>query len=76
MTDEILSTRELEFFIASWRLIPSTGGVFEVTVNGELVFSKKALGRHAEPGEARAAIVAKLEAIRPPEIMYVPDEED
>jgi selenoprotein W-related protein len=66
----------LEFFIASWRLIPSSGGVFDVTVNGELVFSKKALGRHAEPGEVRAAITAKLDAIRPPGIVYVPDEED
>jgi hypothetical protein len=25
--------------------------VFEVTVNGQLVFSKKAIGRHAQPGE-------------------------
>jgi selenoprotein W-related protein len=25
--------------------------VFEVTVDGKLVFSKKALGRHAETGE-------------------------
>jgi len=25
--------------------------VFEVTVDGRLVFSKKTLGRHAEPGE-------------------------
>jgi selenoprotein W-related protein len=33
------------------RLIPSSGGVFEVTVDGELVFSKKASRRHAEPGE-------------------------
>lgn len=33
------------------RLIQSAGGVFEVTVNGTLVFSKKALRRHAEPGE-------------------------
>ena len=32
-------------------MLPSSGGVFEVTVDGELVFSKKALGRHAEPGE-------------------------
>lgn len=29
----------------------SSGGVFEVTVNGKLVFSKKELGRHALPGE-------------------------
>jgi selenoprotein W-related protein len=32
-------------------LVKSSGGVFEVTVDGALVFSKKALGRHAEPGE-------------------------
>lgn len=32
-------------------LLKSSGGVFEVTVDGALVFSKKALGRHAEPGE-------------------------
>ena len=31
--------------------MPSSGGVFEVTVDGNLIFSKKALRRHAEPGE-------------------------
>jgi selenoprotein W-related protein len=36
---------------AEIRLVPSSGGVFEVTVDGNLVFSKKALRRHAEPGE-------------------------
>jgi len=33
------------------KLIPSSGGVFDVTVDGRLVFSKKALGRHAAQGE-------------------------
>jgi predicted Rdx family selenoprotein len=32
-------------------LIRSGGGVFEVVADGRLVFSKKALRRHAEPGE-------------------------
>jgi selenoprotein W-related protein len=32
-------------------LIPSSGGVFDVTADGRLVFSKKAVGRHAAPGE-------------------------
>ena len=32
-------------------LIPSGGGRFEVARDGTLVFSKKALGRHAEAGE-------------------------
>ena len=30
------------------RLIPGSGGVFEVTVDDELVYSKKATGRHAD----------------------------
>jgi len=32
-------------------MVRSSGGVFEVTVDGRLVFSKKSLGRHAQPGE-------------------------
>jgi len=74
LTNEILEARELEAFISSWRLIPSKGSVFEVTVNGELVFSKKTLGRHAEPGEVRAAIERKLEEVRPPGLVYVPED--
>jgi selenoprotein W-related protein len=33
------------------RLIQSSGGVFEVDVDGRPVFSKKNTKRHAEPGE-------------------------
>ena len=36
---------------AEIKLIESSGGAFEVTVDGQLVFSKRGLGRHAEPGE-------------------------
>ncbi|MBL8996481.1 MAG: SelT/SelW/SelH family protein [Gemmatimonadales bacterium] len=32
-------------------LTPSGGGVFEVTLDDQLVFSKRRLGRHAQPGE-------------------------
>ena len=32
-------------------IVPSRGGVFEVEVDGELMFSKKATGRHAEHDE-------------------------
>jgi selenoprotein W-related protein len=32
-------------------LLPSSKGRFEVTLDGELIFSKAALGRHAQPGE-------------------------
>lgn len=31
--------------IGSLRLIPSSGGVFEVVVNGELIYSKKRTGQ-------------------------------
>ncbi len=47
-----------EHYIASVTLIPSRGGVFEVTVGDDLVFSKKELGRHAETGEVLEAIDA------------------
>ena len=39
------------FPAAELKMVPSSGGVFEVTVDDRLVFSKKALGRHAQPGE-------------------------
>jgi selT/selW/selH-like putative selenoprotein len=38
------------------KLIPASGGVFEVTVDGTLVYSKKALRRHAAPGEIMSLI--------------------
>ncbi len=59
-----MNEREIEYHISSWKLIPGTGGVFDVWVNGELIFSKAAVGRHAEPGEVRAGIVKALEAMR------------
>ena len=41
------------------KMVPSSGGVFEVTADGELVFSKKALKRHAEPGEVLRTLMAR-----------------
>jgi selenoprotein W-related protein len=43
--------REFEPEIELLELLPSDGGRFEVCVNGDLVFSKKQMGRHSEPGE-------------------------
>ncbi|MCY4021389.1 MAG: Rdx family protein [Chloroflexi bacterium] len=65
MTDEILNEREIEYFISNWKLVPGTGGVFDVSVNGELIFSKQEVGRHAEPGEIRSGIMGVLNTIRP-----------
>lgn len=37
--------------IARLDMLPSSKGRFEVVLDGELLFSKAALGRHANPGE-------------------------
>ena len=41
-------------------MIPSGGGVFEVTLDDKLLFSKKRLGRHAQPGEILRLIESAL----------------
>lgn len=41
-------------------LIPGSGGQFEVVVNDQLVFSKKAKGRYPEIAELNEAIAAML----------------
>jgi predicted Rdx family selenoprotein len=40
--------------------VPASKGRFEVTLDGELIFSKAALGRHAEPGEIAATARQKM----------------
>jgi selenoprotein W-related protein len=37
-------------------LIPSKGGVYEVTVDGDLIYSKLETGRHAEYAEVAQPI--------------------
>ena len=37
--------------IADITMLPSSRGRFEVSLDGDLIFSKAALGRHAQPGE-------------------------
>ena len=46
--------------LAVVELIPSFGGRFEVTLDGDLLFSKHALGRHARAGEIIAALRERL----------------
>jgi len=43
--------RDFEPEIEKITLIPSEGGRYEIEVNGTLLFSKKASGRHAQAGE-------------------------
>jgi selenoprotein W-related protein len=56
LADELLKNFEPE--IASLELIPSSGGVFEVLVNGSLVYSKTATGRHAATSEVVNSVKA------------------
>jgi selenoprotein W-related protein len=58
LTDEVLEGWGPQ--VESLELVPSSGGVFEVALDGEVVFSKAALGRHAEPGEVAALLRDKL----------------
>ena len=49
LTEELL--KNLEHVIETITLVPSEGGRFEITVNGQLIYSKLEKHRHAEPGE-------------------------
>ena len=51
--NDILSN--YQHIISDLRLVPGSGGVFEVEVDGESIFSKKSLGRHASAGEVLQA---------------------
>lgn len=51
--------KEFEFKIQSIGLIPSDGGRFEITVDGSLIYSKLATGRHANPGEIAGLVRAR-----------------
>ncbi len=49
MADDILGN--YQHIIESFTLITGTKGVFEFEVNGQLLYSKKQSGRHANAGE-------------------------
>lgn len=51
--------KEFEPQIESITVIPSDSGRFEVTINGQLIYSKLQTHRHAEAGEI-AGLVRKL----------------
>ncbi len=57
MTEQLLE--DFEKSIEEITLVPGQGGVFEVEVDGDLVYSKKATGRHAEYEEVAQSIRAR-----------------
>jgi len=46
--------------IASLEVVPSDGGIFDVHVDGDLVFTKSMLGRYPEPDDVLPLLRAKL----------------
>lgn len=54
MVEQILG--EFQHQTESVTIIPSRGGAFEVTVDGDLIYSKLATGRHVEYEEIAALI--------------------
>jgi len=55
---EVLAAHEGD--IAGLTLVPGRGGVFDVRIDGELVFSYKEAGRFPEPRELKDALRARL----------------
>jgi selenoprotein W-related protein len=54
LTQELLTTFETELRAVS--LMPGTGGVFEVRLNGAVIFSRKESGRFPESKELKQLI--------------------
>jgi selenoprotein W-related protein len=54
LAEELL--KEYEHVIETMTLTPSDGGKFEVSANGQLIYSKLESKRHAEAGEVLSLI--------------------
>jgi selenoprotein W-related protein len=54
MTDK----RSLSIEYCTLTLIPSSGGVYEITFGGELIYSKKATGEFPEPEQIVKTVAA------------------
>lgn len=51
---------EWEGVVGSVEVVMGTGGVFDVHVDGELVFTKSMLGRYPDPDDVLPLLRAKL----------------
>ena len=58
LAQELLAAHEAE--IAAVTLVPSSGGILLVRVNGEVIFSNKDEDRFPEPRELKDALRTKL----------------
>lgn len=58
LTDKLLGEHKNK--ISELKIIPSSNGVFEISLDHELIFSKKELGRFPEENEIEDMIKEKL----------------
>jgi selenoprotein W-related protein len=58
-TKDLLS--HYQHVIEDVRLITGDNGVFDVTVDGDVIYSKKTEGRHAQPGEVLERFKQRLD---------------
>lgn len=63
MAQELLTTFEQE--IGEVALLPGTGGIFEVRLNKELIFSRKEAGRFPESKELKQLVRNKIAPEKP-----------
>lgn len=63
VTQELLTTFENE--IAEVALLPGTGGIFEVRLDGEVLFSRKREGRFPELKELKQLIRDRVAPAKP-----------
>lgn len=63
MAQELLTTFEAE--LGEVALAPGTGGVFEVRVDGDLIWSRKAEGRFPESKELKQRIRDRIAPEKP-----------
>jgi selenoprotein W-related protein len=53
--------RDYQHVIEELRVVTGSKGIFDVRVDGELIFSKYQLDRHAEPGEVHRLFAAHID---------------
>ncbi|MGH7431713.1 MAG: SelT/SelW/SelH family protein [Candidatus Methylomirabilales bacterium] len=63
MAQELLATFENE--LGELALVPGTGGIFEVRVNGELIFSRNQEGRFPESKELKQLVRDRIAPDKP-----------
>lgn len=62
MAQELLTTFESD--IARVSLVPGSGGIFEVRLNGEVIFSRKEAGRFPESKELKQLVRDRIDPER------------